>query len=196
MSSFTLHAVNTSIQYCLDLAETYLQDNPFLLNRINFESAIQENDGEIKELEEPDLGQLASFSSSIPSVPMSFKADFLPLIQGATKIAMQEMLLPSVSAYFVPLFVGIFFGIPNLLMYTLGIMVCGIHISVSMSNTGSSWSSAKRAIASSPEGKMSEIYKATIIGDTIGDPLKVGLYSSLSNFLLLFLIIRTQLVHQ
>ncbi|CAK7345324.1 unnamed protein product [Dovyalis caffra] len=82
-----------------------------------------------------------------------------------------------------PLIVGIFFGVETLSGVLAGSLVSGVQIAISASNTGGAWGNAKklyREHARSLGPKGSDPYKAAVIGDTIGDPLKDTSRSSLN----------------
>mmetsp|Transcript_7998 Transcript_7998/g.7147 ORF Transcript_7998/g.7147 Transcript_7998/m.7147 type:complete len:183 (+) Transcript_7998:630-1178(+) len=113
--------------------------------------------------ENPDLLDIQSES----------KPDYIKCTRIATETSIQEMLIPAAVGILAPLFIGIFFGIKALLPMLIGFILSGIHKSIAMSNTGSAWSNAKRIISISESSKRSsDLYKATVIGDTIGDPMK------------------------
>ena len=77
-----------------------------------------------------------------------------------------------------------------------GALLSGVQLAVSMSNTGGAWDNAKKLIGSNPNndkdfGKGTDCYKAAVVGDTVGDPLKVSimnmsLYISIRLFILFF----------
>lgn len=83
-------------------------------------------------------------------------------------------MVPTAIGILTPITIGIFFGINGLLPMLIGFILSGIHMDISMTNTGCAWNSAKRIISVTETGKgMTDLYKATVIGDTIGDPMKV-----------------------
>merc|ERR1712183_988811 len=76
-----------------------------------------------------------------------------------------------------PLLVGIVFGIQAVSGLLAGSLISSIQLAVSMSNSGGAWDNAKKYIekASSDselQGKGSDIHKASVVGDTVGDPFK------------------------
>ncbi len=106
--------------------------------------------------------------------------DYQNCIRVSTKASLREMILPGLLVIIVPLFFGIVFH-PVLVAGLLpGVLVSGVQMAISMSNTGGAWDNCKKYISSGnyinsngePKGKGSDEHKAAIIGDTIGDPLK------------------------
>ena len=99
------------------------------------------------------------------------------------------MILPGVIVIFTPLFLGGFFGPKSVAGYLVGVITSGVQMAISASNTGGAWDNAKKYIESGKlendeiiflklgEQKIyyekgSKPYKAAVIGDTVGDPLK------------------------
>ena len=83
------------------------------------------------------------------------------------------MILPSILAILVPILVGIIIGVPGV----LGLLVCGLSagfvMAVFMANSGGAWDNAKKYVEEGNfGGKGSECHKATVVGDTVGDPFK------------------------
>ena len=93
----------------------------------------------------------------------------------ATSAALKEMVLPGVIAVLAPVLVGFTLG-PEALGGTLaGATVTGVLLALFMANSGGAWDNAKKEIEQgsvSGEGKGSEGHKASVVGDTIGDPFK------------------------
>ena len=83
------------------------------------------------------------------------------------------MLFPSLLAIIVPVFVGIFFGVSGVLGLLVGGLGAGFVLAVFMANSGGAWDNAKKYIEEgNMGGKGSEAHKATVVGDTVGDPFK------------------------
>ncbi len=90
-----------------------------------------------------------------------------------TKAALQQMILPGVSAVIVPAFVGIFFGKNSLSGFLIGSLISGVPLAIFLANAGGAWDNAKKYIEEGNlGGKGSEAHKAAVVGDTIGDPFK------------------------
>jgi K(+)-stimulated pyrophosphate-energized sodium pump len=90
-----------------------------------------------------------------------------------TRAALREMLLPGLTAVFVPFFVGTFLGPESLGGVLAGTTVCGALLALMMANAGGAWDNAKKHIEGGAHGgKRSEPHKAAVVGDTVGDPYK------------------------
>ncbi len=91
----------------------------------------------------------------------------------ATRAALREMLLPGLTAVFVPVLVGAFFGVETLGGLLAGVTVCGALLALMMANAGGAWDNAKKHIERGAHGgKRSDSHKASVVGDTVGDPYK------------------------
>ena len=84
------------------------------------------------------------------------------------------MLLPSLLAIVVPVAVGLLFGVAGVMGLLVGGLSSGFVLAVFMANSGGAWDNAKKLIEEGNfGGKGSECHKATVVGDTVGDPFKV-----------------------
>ena len=101
------------------------------------------------------------------------KADFRRCVDIATAAAIKQMIAPGLIAVLVPVFVG-FFGKPEMLGGLLaGVTASGVMMAIFMSNAGGAWDNAKKHIESGAfGGKGSDPHKASVVGDTVGDPFK------------------------
>ena len=91
----------------------------------------------------------------------------------ATRAALREMLLPGLIAVFVPVLVGVLFGVQTLGGLLAGVTVCGALLALMMANAGGAWDNAKKHIERGAHGgKRSDSHKASVVGDTVGDPYK------------------------
>ena len=101
------------------------------------------------------------------------KADHARCVDISTKAALREMVIPGVLAIGTPVLVG-FAGSPEMLGGLLaGVTVSGVTMALFMSNAGGVWDNAKKHIeAGAFGGKGSDAHKASVIGDTVGDPFK------------------------
>ena len=100
-------------------------------------------------------------------------ADFKKTIDIATKGSLKELILPSIISITVPIAVGILFGVASLGAFLVGAILSGFVFAVFMSNAGGSWDNAKKWIEDGNlGGKGTEVHKASITGDTVGDPFK------------------------
>ncbi len=99
--------------------------------------------------------------------------DYAKCVEISTKAAQREMLVPSLLAIFIPIAVGILFGIPGVMGLLLGSTVTGFILAVFMANAGGAWDNAKKYIEEGHHGgKGSACHSAAVTGDTVGDPFK------------------------
>ena len=91
----------------------------------------------------------------------------------STEAALREMILPGVLAVAVPVAVGYFLGPAALGGLRAGALVTGVLFAIFMANSGGAWDNAKKYIESGVHGgKGSPAHKASVVGDTVGDPFK------------------------
>jgi len=96
----------------------------------------------------------------------------------STRAALRQMILPGVIAVTVPVLVGLTLGAEALGGLLAGVTVSGVLLAILQSNAGGSWDNAKKLIEKGithngqEYGKGSEAHKASVVGDTVGDPLK------------------------
>ena len=91
----------------------------------------------------------------------------------STKGAQHEMLVPSILAIIVPIATGLILGVPGVLGLLIGGLSTGFVLAVFMANSGGAWDNAKKYVEEGNfGGKGSENHKATVVGDTVGDPFK------------------------
>jgi K(+)-stimulated pyrophosphate-energized sodium pump len=101
------------------------------------------------------------------------KPEYGHCVNIVTSAAQKELLGPGILAIATPILVGFLLGAPALGGYLAGAILTGQLLAVFMSNTGAIWDNAKKKIEDGfLGGKGSEDHKASIIGDTVGDPLK------------------------
>jgi len=113
------------------------------------------------------------------------KAEYAKCVDISTAAAIKEMVLPGLIAVLTPVVVGFgskaVFGTVNALGGLLaGVTVSGVLMAIFQSNAGGAWDNAKKYVESGefrddegqPQGKGSEVHKATVVGDTVGDPFK------------------------
>jgi K(+)-stimulated pyrophosphate-energized sodium pump len=99
--------------------------------------------------------------------------DYARCVEISTKGAQREMLAPSLIALFIPIVVGVIFGVPGIAGLLLGTISSGFALAIFMANAGGAWDNAKKYVEEGHVGGVgSDAHKATIIGDTVGDPLK------------------------
>ena len=99
--------------------------------------------------------------------------DYARCVEISTKGAQHEMLLPSVLAIIVPVVVGLVLGVAGVMGLLIGGLGSGFVLAVFMANSGGAWDNAKKYVEEGNlGGKNSESHKATVVGDTVGDPFK------------------------
>ncbi len=99
--------------------------------------------------------------------------DYARCVEISTKGAQHEMLFPSILAIITPVVVGVLFGVAAVLGLLIGGLSCGFVLAVFMANAGGAWDNAKKYIEEGNfGGKGSSNHKATVVGDTVGDPFK------------------------
>ena len=99
--------------------------------------------------------------------------DYGRCVEISTRSAQREMIIPSLLAIIIPIVVGLVLGVAGVLGLLTGGLAAGFTLAVFMSNSGGAWDNAKKMIEEGHfDGKGSENHKATIVGDTVGDPFK------------------------
>ena len=99
--------------------------------------------------------------------------DYARCVEISTKGAQHEMVLPSVLAIIAPILTGLIFGVTGVVGLLIGGLSTGFVLAVFMANAGGAWDNAKKFIEEGNHGgKGSEAHKATVVGDTVGDPFK------------------------
>ena len=94
-------------------------------------------------------------------------------VEISTRGAQQEMVLPSALAIIAPIVTGLIFGVCGVVGLLIGGLSTGFVLAVFMANAGGAWDNAKKHIEEGNfGGKGSEAHKATVVGDTVGDPFK------------------------
>ena len=99
--------------------------------------------------------------------------DYARCVEISTRGAQQEMVLPSALAIIAPIVTGLIFGVCGVVGLLIGGLSTGFVLAVFMANAGGAWDNAKKHIEEGNfGGKGSEAHKATVVGDTVGDPFK------------------------
>ena len=99
--------------------------------------------------------------------------DYARCVAISTRGAQREMLFPSLLAIAVPVVVGLVFGVAGVMGLLVGGLSSGFVLAVFMANAGGAWDNAKKMIEEGHVGgKGSDCHKATVVGDTVGDPFK------------------------
>jgi K(+)-stimulated pyrophosphate-energized sodium pump len=101
------------------------------------------------------------------------RPEYAKCVAIATKGAQKEMVVPALMAIIVPVVTGIIFGVPGVVGLLIGGMTTGFTLASMLNNAGGAWDNAKKYIErGNYGGKKSECHKASIVGDTVGDPFK------------------------
>lgn len=101
------------------------------------------------------------------------KPDYARCVAISTKGAQKEMIFPSLLAIAVPVAVGIVFGVAGVIGLLIGGLTTGFTLACMLNNAGGAWDNAKKYIEKGNlGGKGSSAHKASVVGDTVGDPFK------------------------
>ena len=106
------------------------------------------------------------------------KAEYSKCVAISTQSAIKEMIVPGLLAVLTPVVVGFLFGPETLGGLLAGVTVSGVLMAIFQSNAGGAWDNAKKMVEEGVEvagevfGKGSDVHKATVVGDTVGDPFK------------------------
>lgn len=99
--------------------------------------------------------------------------DYARCVAISTKGAQQEMVFPSLLAIIAPIATGLIFGVPGVIGLLIGGLSSGFVLAIFMANAGGAWDNAKKYVEEGNfGGKGGEVHKATVVGDTVGDPFK------------------------
>ncbi|MDM8000925.1 MAG: sodium/proton-translocating pyrophosphatase, partial [Dehalococcoidia bacterium] len=104
--------------------------------------------------------------------------DYGKVVTIVTAAAQKELLTPALLAIITPIVIGFVFGLMALAGFLAGVILVGQLMAVFQANAGGAWDNAKKTIEDEPRdlakntGKGSERHKASVVGDTVGDPLK------------------------
>ncbi len=99
--------------------------------------------------------------------------DYGRCVEISTRGAQHEMIFPSLLAIAIPVVVGMVLGVAGVMGLLVGGLATGFTLAVFMANSGGAWDNAKKLVESGEYGgKGSECHKATVVGDTVGDPFK------------------------
>jgi Na+/H+-translocating membrane pyrophosphatase len=99
--------------------------------------------------------------------------DYANCVAISTTGAQKEMIVPSLLAITLPVVVGLILGVPGVMGMLAGGLTSGFAVAIFMANAGGAWDNAKKWIETGHHGgKGSDAHKASIVGDTVGDPFK------------------------
>jgi K(+)-stimulated pyrophosphate-energized sodium pump len=101
------------------------------------------------------------------------KPDYARCVEISTRGAQREMMLPSLLTIAVPIVTGLIFGVGGVMGLLVGALGSGFVLAIFMANAGGAWDNAKKYVEEGNlGGKGSDVHKATVVGDTVGDPFK------------------------
>ncbi|MBA7674891.1 putative K(+)-stimulated pyrophosphate-energized sodium pump [subsurface metagenome] len=101
------------------------------------------------------------------------KPEYAKCVDICTKAALKEMLIPGLITVATPIFIGFILGPLALGGFLLGAIASGFMLAITFANAGGSWDNAKKWIEKGYfGGKGSDAHKASVVGDTVGDPMK------------------------
>jgi len=101
------------------------------------------------------------------------KPNYVETVRICTVSAQKKMILPALSAILAPVVVGVLIGLEGAVGLLVGAITTGFAMAIFMANSGGAWDNAKKYIeAGRHGGKGSEVHKAVVVGDTVGDPFK------------------------
>ena len=101
------------------------------------------------------------------------RPDYTSCVRISTKAAQKEMVFPSLLAILVPMAVGMLLGPAAVIGLLSGSLGAGFVLAIFLANSGGAWDNAKKYVEEGHfGGKNSLAHKATIVGDTVGDPFK------------------------
>jgi K(+)-stimulated pyrophosphate-energized sodium pump len=122
------------------------------------------------------------------------KAEYGKCVDIATRIALKQMLLPSIMTIVAPVIVGLILGKYALAGFLIGALATGFILAITLNNAGGAWDNAKKWVESGKfGGKGSAAHKAAVVGDTAGDPMKDTAGPSLNIMLKLMSVISLML---
>lgn len=99
--------------------------------------------------------------------------DYARCVEISTRSAQREMIFPSLLAIIIPVIVGVLLGVAGVMGLLVGGLAAGFTLAVFMANSGGAWDNAKKLVEEGHfGGKGSECHRATVVGDTVGDPFK------------------------
>ena len=122
------------------------------------------------------------------------KPEYGKCVDIATRIALRQMLIPSIMTIVAPVIVGVVLGKYALAGFLIGALATGFILAITLNNAGGAWDNAKKWIESGKfGGKGSDAHKASVVGDTAGDPMKDTAGPSLNIMLKLMSVISLML---
>ena len=123
--------------------------------------------------------QFRDIPGLLEGTPGHAPAEYAKCIKISTDAALKEMIAPGVLILSAPVLAGVFFGISAVAGLLAGAIASSVQLALAMSNAGGAWDNAKKycekgglSVNGVVQKKGSELHKATVVGDTVGDPFK------------------------
>ena len=166
-SALSMNAVGRAAMDMITEVRRQFKDIPELKAAL---AVMKSNDG--KEMKDWSAADVATFEAA------DGKAEYGKCVDISTKASIREMVLPGLIAVITPVLFGFIGGAEMLGGLLAGVTVCGVLMAIFQSNAGGAWDNAKKMFEEGVEikGQMyykgSEPHKATVVGDTVGDPFK------------------------
>ena len=166
-SALSMNAVGRAAMDMIQEVRRQFKNIPELKNAL---AVMRQNDG--KDFEDWSAADQKTFEAA------DGKAEYGKCVEISTKASIREMILPGLIAVATPVVVGFAGGAEMLGGLLAGVTVCGVLMAIFQSNAGGAWDNAKKMFEEGVEinGQMyykgSEPHKATVVGDTVGDPFK------------------------
>ena len=166
-SALSMNAVGRAAMDMINEVRRQFKSIPELTKALD---VMKRNEG--KEQSEWSDADVATFEAA------DGKAEYDKCVEISTQASIREMMLPGLIAVVTPVLVGFLGGAEMLGGLLAGVTVCGVLMAIFQSNAGGAWDNAKKMFEEGVEinGKMyykgSDAHKATVVGDTVGDPFK------------------------
>ncbi len=166
-SALSMNAVGKAAMDMINEVRRQFADIPELKAALE---VMKRNDG--KEQSEWSAADVATFEAA------DGKAEYSKCVEISTEASIREMILPGLIAVVTPVAFGFLGGAEMLGGVLAGVTVCGVLMAIFQSNAGGAWDNAKKMFEEGVEidgvmhYKGSEAHKATVVGDTVGDPFK------------------------
>lgn len=166
-SALSMNAVGKAAMDMINEVRRQFADIPELKAALG---VMKKNEG--KEQSEWSAADVATFEAA------DGKAEYSKCVEISTAASIREMVVPGLIAVITPVLFGFLGGAEMLGGVLAGVTVCGVLMAIFQSNAGGAWDNAKKMFEEGVEidGKMhykgSEAHKATVVGDTVGDPFK------------------------
>ena len=166
-SALSMNAVGKAAMDMIKEVRRQFADIPELKAALN---VMKKNEG--KDMESWSAEDVSTFEAA------DGKAEYSKCVEISTKASIREMVLPGIIAVVTPVLFGFLGGAEMLGGVLAGVTVCGVLMAIFQSNAGGAWDNAKKMFEEGVEidGEMhykgSDAHKATVVGDTVGDPFK------------------------